>query len=70
LLNDLLEGKAGLDNFPNEVFKNAKRRLLNAKLLSKVKISHSFLELPLSVQDKVHSFVDLTVKICFYNYFF
>ena len=65
IINDLLGKKSGLDSVGVDIFKSAKRRLLNTMLLAKVKESKEFQDkLSEDVRNKIDSFVSLTV-----NYF-
>ena len=66
IINDLLGKKAGLDSVGVDVFKAAKRRLLNSMLLVKVKESKEFNErLSEEIRNNIDSFVSLTVKFVF-----
>ena len=64
ILNDLVAKKAGLDTVVSDIFKAAKRRLLNSLLLAKLQESKEYEEkVPDDVKGKISSFVSLSVSI-------
>ena len=62
IIQDLLDRRTGMDTVAIEIFRAAKRRLLNSSILSSIKECNEYTNLPAEIKNSCSSFQSLAVN--------